>query len=200
MMKKVIKIVLLIFLALMTIALVINVVPKGGGHVVLTSSIEESKDCQVFIAEYYCPTFEYKDSLMDIKFVFDDAYLEYGRYKERKGMMQIGHPRYCVSQNAFFIAHFSEEAILEDYYVDGDMYNTSIYYKWDVSPQYYLPNHEKRRRYGAIGRGGFGNEPLPDTICFVVSHNYGYYDYLKIKRPDVNFQCDTIGILRFVKR
>ena len=202
-MKKNIKIILL-FLILPSILVIIifptHVVPKGGGQVVLTSSIEESKKYGVLISQYYSPIFEYHDSLMNIKFDFTDAYIEYGRYKERKGLIRIGAPKYYVSRNRFFIAHFSAEAMLDNYHVDGDMYNAPIYYKWDVSPQYHLPNHEKRIGYGAIGRGGFRNEPMPDTISFVVSHNYGYYDYLKIKRPDIDFRRDTIGILRFVRK
>lgn len=177
----------------------IEITPKGGNPIELSSSIEEAKQHQTFIEEYNHSIFTYKDSLLDIKFVFQDAYIEHGRFQKRH-LIHFGKPEYVVpSQTRYFIAHFSSEANLDDYYKVGETYNSPIHYKWQVLDQYYIHNHDLTNGFGAIGRGACDKDTLSDTITFVVKHNYAYYHDMGMPAP-FDLKHDTIGVIKFIRK
>ena len=177
----------------------IEITPKGGNPIKLSSSIEESKMHQTFVEEYNHPIFTYKDSLLDIKFVFQDAYIEHGRFQKRH-LIHFGKPEYVVaSQTRYFIAHFSSEANLDDYYRVGETYNSPIHYKWQAMDQYYIHNHDLTNGFGAIGRGACDKDTLSDTITFVIKHNFAYYHALRMPAP-FDSPHDTIGVIKFIKK
>ena len=181
------------------ILLGVPIIPKGGGHPEVTSSIEESRETHAFIAEYNRPTLEYKDSLLDIRFVFRDAYVEYGRIK-RAQLISIGTPEYDLVPHEYFIAHFDCESKLDDYVPTKEGYiHYPYYYKWEVPHQYYMSHQDLNAGCGAIGCSATDGNHFSDTISFIVRHNYKYYRRMGIEQPDIDFKNDTIAILKFVR-
>ena len=201
-MKKLIRILLfVIFICSILFCLSrVEVVLKGGTPVEVSSSMEEAKKNHTFIEEYSRPVFEYKDSLMDIKLVFQDAYVEHGRWW-RRHVINFGEPDYIIlEESRYFMAHFSSEAKLDDYYYNGKpIHDSPIYYKWYALDQYYIHNYDLTKGYGAIGRRAWEKDSLGDTITFVLKHDYNYYRYSNLPLPDSRYQKDTIGVIKFTR-
>lgn len=188
-----------VFALLFMIMLNSDITPKGGGRPEVTSSLQESKETHAFIAEYSRPILEYKDSLLDIRFVFKDAYIEYGRIKRTK-LIEFGEPEYDLVPHEYFIAHFDCEAKLDDYVPTKEGYiHYPYYYKWVVPHQYYITHTDLNKGCGAIGCSATNGDRFSDTISFLVKHNYKYYDRSGKERPDIDFKNDTIAILKFVR-
>lgn len=167
----------------------------------LTESIEESQRAGVFVAEYSTPTFEYRDSLMDIHFIFRDAYVEHGREKSTI-LWGFGGTKWTPIETLYFIAHFSCDSQLDDSFVYGKTKtdDSPIYYKWYCAEQYYTNWRDLRRGCGAIGRGLSitDAEEIPDTLTFVLMHCCEYYRHQNIYF-DEELCPDTIGVLTFYR-
>lgn len=195
-MKNKLTIILLLFVVFLFSC--VNVHKGGGiGDIVMTSSLNESQEKNLFIAEYSTPVFEYHDSTMHINFIFDDAYMEYAQTHVRK--CGIRWSRLKPTQAEFFITHFSRDAVLDNYISDVGLHSTINYYKWKVLDQFYFGYREQQQGYGAIGRGSF--KQIPDTISLVIVRNGDYYRHL----PDSiglyqHSGNDTIGVLNFYRR
>lgn len=165
----------------------------------LTGSIEESRRVGAFVAEYSTPTFEYRDSLMDIHFIFRDAYVEHGLEKSTI-LWGLGGTKWTPIENLYFIAHFSCDSQLDDYFVYGKTDDSPIYYKWSCSNLYYINWRDLRRGCGAIGRSLSISDAkdIPDTLSFVISHGCVYYARQN-KYYNEDLCNDTIGVLRFYR-
>ena len=98
--------------------------PLGGGDLVVSSSITESKEKGMFKREYKLISdsiFEYKDSIINIKLVFNDIFVE-NTHKEIRRVPAYKEKKYynsgCDTCPEQFVAHFKADSIALANYFD----------------------------------------------------------------------------------
>ena len=158
--------------------------PKGGGNLVVSTSIAESKEKGMFQREYSFPdsVFEYKDSIINIKLVFSDIFVE-NTHKEIKRIPAYKEKRYynsgCDTCSEQFVAHFKiEDCELE--YSDG----------------YWYIDERRMNRTDLIYTYFIYEKFIPDTLKLHVVSGYKYEDIIGIdSRSSI-----CLGTLTFIKK
>ena len=113
----------ILFILLLCICFSCRFTPLGGGSLVVSNSIAESKEKGMFKREYKFPdsVFEYKDSIINIKLVFSDIFVE-NTHKEIRRIPAYKEKRYynggCDTCPEQFVAHFKKEDCELEYYYD----------------------------------------------------------------------------------
>jgi len=154
--------------------------PLGGGDLVVSNSIAESKEKGMFKREYAFPDsiLEYRDSIVNIKLVFSDVFVE-TVHKEKRRIPEYKEKKYynkdCDSCGEQFVAYFNvEKCELTDYidywFIDENMngkamriftYNTYEKNIQDTLILHILSAYKYRERVGIDYKICF------DTLTFV---------------------------------
>jgi len=158
--------------------------PKGGGNLEISSSITESKEKGMFKREYVFPDsiFEYKDSIISIKLVFSDIFVE-NTHKEIRRIPEYKEKRYynsgCDTCSEQFVAYFKIE-------------NCELEYAND----YWYIDERRRNSADFIYTYFIYEDFIPDTLKLHIVSGYKYNDMIGIERMNRIF-LDT---LTFVKQ
>ena len=160
--------------------------PLGGGDLVVSSSVAESKEKGMFKREYTFPdsVFEYKDSIINIKLVFSDIFVE-NTHKEMRRIPEYKEKRYynsgCDTCPEQIVACLKIEDCELEYYDDyWYIDNAQIRLKGLLSTYAYRLNYE---------------DFMPDIVKLQIVSGYKYNDMVGIERR-IDICFDTLTFVR----
>ncbi|MDR1678960.1 MAG: hypothetical protein LBR81_04200 [Prevotellaceae bacterium] len=151
--------------------------PKGGGALLYSESIFDSKKVGAFVSAYQSvtPCFEYRDSIVNIKICFKEAFVEYG-HKEIQRIPAYNPPQYAIFDFKQLVATID----LDNSILAG---MDSLWYFDD-------------RFTGIKDKVRFDEITNEDTIKVKVVSGYGYNDIVGIDRGESIY----LGKIQFVQK
>jgi hypothetical protein len=155
--------------------------PKGGGDLIVSSSISESKKKGMFKREYKLipdSVFEYKDGIINIKLVFNDIFIE-NTHKEMRRIPEYKEKQYynsgCDTCPEQFVAYFKIDCCDLEYYdywyIDEfGRSNAKFIYAYSINGEDFIPDTLKLHIFSAYKyreKTGINYKICFDTLTFV---------------------------------
>lgn len=150
--------------------------PKGGGNLLVSQSITESREKGMFCSEFQPikPCFEYRDSIVNIKICFKEVFSEYF-HKEIRRIPTYDKPRYVSWDDEQFVVYTD----LNKSILNG---NDSL---WHIEENGGVECFTLRQKINAM-----------DTVVLQILSSYAYEEKLHISKK--NRIC--LGEIKFVRK